>query len=68
MAARMRARDEIDLTVDPAPDLVIEVDLTPFSLNKLLIFAALGVNEIWWYDGRQLTRCATSPAVQGGEG
>ena len=56
-AARMRARDEIDLTVDPAPDLVIEVDLTPFSLNKLLIFAALGVNEIWWYDGRQLTVC-----------
>lgn len=54
-AARTRARDEIDLTVDPAPDLVIEIDITPFSLNKLPVFAALGVGEIWWYDGRQLT-------------
>src|SRR5215813_2614811 len=39
----------LDLTVDPPPDLVIEVDITRSSLNKLPIYAALGVPEVWRY-------------------
>ena len=39
----------LDLTVDPPPDLVIEVDITRSSLNKLSIYAALGVPEVWRY-------------------
>ena len=51
----MRQREDIDLTVDPPPDLVIEVDITSPSLNKMPIFAALGVPEVWRYDGRQVS-------------
>ncbi len=40
-AERIRACEEIDLTVDPAPELVVEIDITHFSLNKLPIFAAM---------------------------
>ncbi len=36
---------------DPPPDLVVEVDISNSSLNRLGIYAALGVPEIWHYDG-----------------
>ncbi len=39
-----------DLATDPAPDLVIEVDITNPSLNKLPTYAVFGVPEIWRYD------------------
>jgi len=42
------------LNVDPAPDLVIEVDVTHGSLDRLKVFSALGVPEVWRYDGRTL--------------
>jgi Uma2 family endonuclease len=48
--ALVRDKDEIDLTVDPAPDLVIEIDITSPSLNKFPIFAALGIAEVWRYN------------------
>ena len=38
---------EFDFTVDPPPDLVIEVDMTSSSVPRLPIYAALGVPEIW---------------------
>jgi Uma2 family endonuclease len=44
----------INLDFDPPPDLVIEVDVTSPSLNKLPIYAALGVPEVWLYKGRQV--------------
>ena len=53
--ARVRGKEEIDLTVDPPPDLVIEIDITHPSLDKLPIYAAVGVPEVWRYDGQQLT-------------
>jgi Uma2 family endonuclease len=34
--------------------LVIEVDVTSVSVDRLKIFAALGVPEVWRYDGRTL--------------
>jgi Uma2 family endonuclease len=52
--ARVRGKDEIDLGVDPPPDLVIEIDITSPSLNKFPIYARIGVPEIWRYDGRQV--------------
>lgn len=51
---RVRGKDRIDLTVDPPPDLVIEIDITSPSINKLQIYARLGVPEVWRYDGREL--------------
>jgi Uma2 family endonuclease len=53
--ARMRGKKEVDLTVDPPPDLVVEVDITSPSLGKLPIYAAIGVPEIWRYDGQTVT-------------
>ncbi len=50
----VRGKKDVDLDAgDPAPDLVIEVDITSPSLNKLPIYARLGVREVWRYaDGR----------------
>ncbi len=51
--ARIRGKNAIDLTIDPPPDLVIEIDITSGSLEKFPIYAAVGVPEIWRYDGQQ---------------
>ena len=48
---KIRGKMEIDLTTDPPPDLVIEIDVTRPSLKKLPIYAALGVPEVWLYKG-----------------
>lgn len=51
----VRGKAEIDLTIDPPPDLAIEVDNTNSSMNRMEIYAALGVPEVWRYDGATLT-------------
>ena len=51
----IRELDDIDLTRDPPPDLAIEIDITYSSLNRLSIYEALGVPEVWRYDGKRLT-------------
>src|SRR5262249_14225262 len=45
-AADIGNKDDIDLTLDPPPDLVVEIDLIHESTGKLAIYAALGVPEI----------------------
>jgi Uma2 family endonuclease len=52
--AQVCGRDEIDLRVDPPPDLAIEVDISISSLDQLSIYADLGVPEVWLYDGTTL--------------
>lgn len=46
--------DEVDLTIDPPPDLVIEVEITSSAIQKLKLFAAMGVPEVWRHDGERL--------------
>ena len=53
--AIVRERKELDLEVDPPPDLAVEVDITSSSLNRMAIYAELRVPEVWRYDGRTLT-------------
>jgi Uma2 family endonuclease len=53
-AAAVRGKKRIDLTVDPPPDLVIEIDITSPSLDKFPIFARVGVPEVWRFDGSRL--------------
>lgn len=50
----VRDKQELDLKTDPPPDLAIEIDITSSSVNKSTIYAALGVSEIWQYNGRVL--------------
>lgn len=50
----VRHKQDIQLDVDPAPDLVLEIDMSSSSLNKFPIYAALGIAEIWRYNGREL--------------
>jgi Uma2 family endonuclease len=47
-------KEQIDLATDPPPDLAIEIDMSSSSLNRLSIYAALGVPEVWRYDGAAL--------------
>lgn len=51
----IRGKSRIDLDLDPPPDLVIEVDITNPSLDKLPIYAQIGVSEIWRCDGDSLS-------------
>ena len=42
----------IPLESNPPPDIVVEVDITTDSTQKLRIYAGLGVPEVWRFDGR----------------
>jgi len=53
-AELIRPKEEVDLTIDPPPDLVIEVEMTSSAIRKLKLFAAMGVPEVWRYDGEKL--------------
>lgn len=44
----------VDLTTDSPPDLIVEVDITHTDINKNLLYAEMGVPELWRYDGQQL--------------
>ncbi|MEH2352421.1 Uma2 family endonuclease [Nostoc sp.] len=50
----IRGKQTLDLENDPPPDLAIEIDITSSSVNKLGIYSALGVTELWRYDGQNL--------------
>jgi Uma2 family endonuclease len=41
----------VDLSTDPPPDLVVEVDITHTDIDKLRLYASLGVPEFWRYNG-----------------
>jgi len=53
-ADAIRFKDDLDLTVDPAPDLAVEIDITSRSIERQPIYAALGVPELWRFDGKRL--------------
>lgn len=49
---RVRGKENIDLDAgDPPPNLVVEVDVTNPSIDKLGIYARLGVPEVWRFSG-----------------
>lgn len=50
--AAIRGKKRIDLTIDPPPDLAIEIDLT--SRSRLASYEDLGVAELWRYNGSKL--------------
>jgi Uma2 family endonuclease len=48
------ASRKVDLTQDPPPDLIVEVDITHTDINKLNLYASMGVPEFWRYNGQVL--------------
>ncbi len=46
----VKGKTQIDLTRDPPPDLVIEIDVSSSSVDREGIYAAMGVPEIWRCD------------------
>ncbi|MGH9799003.1 MAG: Uma2 family endonuclease [Blastocatellia bacterium] len=54
-ADQIRGKLRINLSLDPPPDLVLEIDITHPSLNKLPIFAVLGIPEVWRFSDDVLT-------------
>jgi len=53
-ADRVRGMKEFDPSVHPAPDLAVEIDITTRSIPRQPIYAALGVPELWRFDGKKL--------------
>jgi Uma2 family endonuclease len=51
---RGKRRGTLDLSVDPPPDLAIEVEFTHRDPGMLGVYAALGVPEVWHFDGETL--------------
>lgn len=51
----VRNKEHLDLTTDPPPDLAIEIDVTHSPRNRLSIYAALGVKEVWRFQNETLT-------------
>ncbi|HEV3259471.1 MAG TPA: Uma2 family endonuclease [Gemmataceae bacterium] len=52
---QIHGKVHINLRTDPPPDLALEIDVTHSSLDRLSIYAALNVAEVWRFDGQVLT-------------
>ncbi len=50
--AVVRGKNRLDLTVDPPPDLALEIDIT--NRTHLEIYQSLGVPELWRYERGKL--------------
>jgi Uma2 family endonuclease len=50
--AAIRGKERLDLTVDPPPDLALEIDVT--SRTHPHIYQALGVPELWLFENGKL--------------
>ena len=53
--AAVQGKKRLDMAEDPAPDLVLEIDITSSSQDRLQVYADLGVAEVWIYNGEYLT-------------
>jgi len=50
--AIVRGKDRLDLTIDPPPDLALEIDIT--SRTHQNIYEALGIPELWRFENGKL--------------
>jgi Uma2 family endonuclease len=52
--AVVQGKRRLNMAEDPAPDLIVEIDITSSSQNRLQVYADLGVAEVWIYNGESL--------------
>lgn len=53
-ALRMRAVRELNFEVDPPPDLAIEIEISRSLADRIALYAAMGIPEVWRFDGEEL--------------
>jgi Uma2 family endonuclease len=51
---RVRDKENIDLVTDPPPDLVLEVEYSRPKVDKLKLYASMGIPEFWRFNGSTL--------------
>lgn len=51
---QMRSKLEFDIIHDPPPDLVLEIEVSRSALNRMDIYAALRIPEVWRFNGRRI--------------
>lgn len=61
---QVRGRDHIDLTRDPPPDLMLEVEISRSFVDRLALAARLGVAEVWRWDSETLLVMLLGPDGQ----
>jgi Uma2 family endonuclease len=49
--ARIRGQREVDLLVDPPPDLILEMEMSRSVGRRLPLYASMGIPELWRCDG-----------------
>jgi Uma2 family endonuclease len=52
--AKVAGLREIDFGKDPPPDLTVEIEVSRSVLNRLPIYSAFKIPEVWRYDGSRL--------------
>ncbi|OAI40857.1 hypothetical protein AYO40_04145 [Planctomycetaceae bacterium SCGC AG-212-D15] len=51
---KIKGKKRLDLTRDPPPELVVEIDVTRSAIDRLEIYARLGVGEVWRFTGKEI--------------
>lgn len=60
-ASKVSETIEFDSAKDPPPDLAIEVEITSSLVHRIGIYAAMGVPEVWRFNGKKLRFCILEP-------
>jgi Uma2 family endonuclease len=59
--AKVAGTRAIDFTRDPPPDLTVEIEVSRTVLDRLPIYAAFKIPEVWRYNGSRLTVLLLQP-------
>ena len=51
----VRCKPDFEPDIDPPPDLIIEIEVSRNCSDKLALYSAMKVPELWRYDGEQLS-------------
>lgn len=50
----IRGKQHFDFAIDPLPDLAIEIEISHSALDRIAIYAKLGIPEVWCFNGDSL--------------
>ena len=53
--AAVGGKEQIDMAIDPPPDLLIEIEGSRSAIAKLPICAEMGIPEVWRFHGERVT-------------